>query len=47
EGKKHLFKVYPGTTHGFGSRPNFDILKVKESWETLMQDIPSWFKENL
>ncbi|CAG8784243.1 7764_t:CDS:2 [Acaulospora colombiana] len=47
EGKKHLFKVYPGTRHGFASRPNLSILKIKESWETVMQDIPSWFNETL
>ncbi|PVG01836.1 alpha/beta-hydrolase [Serendipita vermifera] len=46
-GRKYKFEVYPGTTHGFGSRPNLSLPKVKESWDMLMEDLLAWLKETL
>ncbi|PVG01835.1 dienelactone hydrolase endo-1-3,1,4-beta-D-glucanase [Serendipita vermifera] len=45
--RKYQFKVYAGTVHGFGCRPNLGIPKVKASWELAMEDIVFWIKETL
>ncbi|KIM31769.1 hypothetical protein M408DRAFT_20989 [Serendipita vermifera MAFF 305830] len=39
--------TYPGTVHGFGSRPNLSIPKVKKSWEKYVSDVVDVVKELL
>lgn len=44
---KHRFTVYPGTVHGFGSRPNLGIPQIKTSWEGYVSDTVGWVKETM
>lgn len=41
------FKVYKGTVHGFGIRPNLTSPEVKEAYEKALEQITGWFSKTL
>ncbi|KAJ7675863.1 Alpha/Beta hydrolase protein [Mycena polygramma] len=40
-------KVYKGTAHGFGARPNFAYPEVKEGFEKAFQQAVDWFNKTI
>ncbi|KAJ6531634.1 Alpha/Beta hydrolase protein [Mycena vulgaris] len=40
-------KVYKGTAHGFGARPNFAYPDVKEGFEKAFQQAVDWFNKTI
>ncbi|GAA5889277.1 hypothetical protein JCM6882_000693 [Rhodosporidiobolus microsporus] len=42
-----IYDDHPGTTHGFGSRPNLSDPKVKDSFEKSLVETKEWFDKHL
>jgi len=43
----HLVERFPGTTHGFASRPNLKHPEIREAHEKALQQTIAWFKKTL
>ncbi|KAF9554172.1 dienelactone hydrolase endo-1,3,1,4-beta-D-glucanase [Agrocybe pediades] len=44
---EYEFKIWKGTQHGFGSRPNMTIPEIKEAFEGAFEQAIAWFNKTL
>ncbi|GAA5990019.1 hypothetical protein JCM10908_002422 [Rhodotorula pacifica] len=42
-----VYDDHPGTTHGFGCRPDLEEEEVREAWERAAEETSAWFGEHL